>query len=288
MRITRTALVYILTLLSLGCSLNRMVVRSTQGILENSLRALYEEEDIPLAEIAAASDLKLLEGLIKADPENADLLVLAAQGFTGYALAFVEDSDPERAKRFYHRGRDYGLRALQLRGHFSTGTEQGIEGFQKSVQALTDKDLPALFWAANGWAGWIFLNLQSPRALADLPRVEIMMRKVLELDETYYYGGGHLFFGTYYAGRPRMLGGDPEKAQFHFEKNLEISGGRFLMSYVYYARFYAVQIQDRSLFERLLNTVLDTPGDVLPEQRLVNEVAKIKAKNLIQNINEYF
>ena len=102
-------IIFWLSFLISGCSIQKLAVRSMSGILDNSMAALYEETDLTLAEQAIASDLKLLEGLIKTDSENDKLLLLACQGFASYALGFVEDTDPVRAKKLYLRGRDYGL-----------------------------------------------------------------------------------------------------------------------------------------------------------------------------------
>ncbi|GAG59489.1 unnamed protein product, partial [marine sediment metagenome] len=52
------------------------------------------------------------------------------------------------------------------------------------------------------------LNLDNPRAIFDLPKVEALMKRVLELDETYYFAGAHLFFGSLFAARPAMFGGN--------------------------------------------------------------------------------
>ncbi|MDZ7261240.1 MAG: TRAP transporter TatT component family protein [candidate division KSB1 bacterium] len=268
-----------------GCSLQKMAIRSTGGILDYSLTALYEEDDLRLAEQAIASDLKLLEGLIKGDPGNEQFLLLAAQGYGSYALGFAEDEDPLRARKFYRRGRDYGLQLLEQKKAFRL---KDLETIQSTLRSFTEKDVPALFWTAYDWAGWINLSLTDPVALADLPKVQAMMHRVLELDEGYFYGGAHLFFGTILAARPRMLGGNPQKAQEHFQRCLELNQGKFLMTQLYYARFYAVQVQDQKLFQNLLQQVLDASLDLLPEQRLANALAKEKAKRLLQKMEELF
>jgi hypothetical protein len=114
------------------------------------------------------------------------------------------------------------------------------------------------------------------------------MNLVLELDETYHYAGPHLFLGAFYGSRSKLLGGDPEKARKHFIKSLTLTSSRFLMSRVLYAKTYAVQVQDRNLFEDQLKAVIETPSDILPEQRLANEVAKIKARRLLKLLGELF
>ena len=55
-----------------------------------------------------------------------------------------------------------------------------------------------------------------------------------------------------------------------------------------YARYYAVQTQNKELFDSLLHQILDAPADALPEQRLANEVAKTKAGDLLKKEGELF
>ncbi len=114
------------------------------------------------------------------------------------------------------------------------------------------------------------------------------MSKVMEMDETYYYAGPHFFFGAFYGSRSKLMGGDPEKSRRHFEKSLELTENRFLLTHLLYAKTYAVQTQNRELFERLLNTVLETPLDVLPNEGLINKVAKIKAQKLLDEADDLF
>jgi hypothetical protein len=125
-------------------------------------------------------------------------------------------------------------------------------------------------------------------ALAELPRVESMMQRVLELDEGFYYGGPHLFWGIWFASRPKIAGGDLKKAQAHFLRAFEFGKGKFLMAYVYYANVYARQTLDKDLYISTLQTVLNTPADTLPELTLLNTVAKKKAKELLDRVEEYF
>jgi hypothetical protein len=54
------------------------------------------------------------------------------------------------------------------------------------------------------------------------------------------------------------------------------------------AKSYCVQVQDRELFQQLLTIVDETSLEVLPEQRLVNAIAKRKAKKLAERIDDLF
>jgi hypothetical protein len=280
--------IIVVTLFLSGCSVQKIALRSMSGILDNSMAALYEENDLALAEQAIASDLKLLEGLIKSDPKNEKFLLLACQGFGSYALGFVEDTNPDRARSFYLRGRDYGLKILNKNQDFDSVIDGSIDRLEAALKKFDKKDVPALFWTANNWANWINLNFTNPQALADLPKVQLMMQRVLDLDESYFYGGAHLFFGTIYAVRPPILGGNIEKAKQHFGRCFEFSQQKFLLPYVYYARYYATRTLDEELFKSTLTKVLETPDDVLKGQQLPNAIAKQKAASLLKQIEDFF
>ena len=74
----------------------------------------------------------------------------------------------------------------------------------------------------------------------DLPKVEAMMDRVLELDDTFYYGGIHALMASNFVSRPEMFGGQPEQAKDHFNEAFEISESKYLLWYFLYAKYYAV------------------------------------------------
>ncbi len=272
----------------ISCSTDRVAVRSSISILKNTVIALNEEEDPSFAEKAIASHLKMLEGMIITDPGNEELLLLAARGFCSYAFSFVEEDDTERAKIFYRRGLNYGLQILISGKSFEDSIKQGNESFKAALSDINNENLPVLFWTAYCWGSLINLNRNSPEALISLPKVEKMMKRVLELDEGYYFGGAHLYFGVFFGSLPAMLGGKPEKSQFHFNKALEMTQRKFLMAHVLYAKSYAIQTQNKALFENLLKEVAESPSDILPSQYLATELAKKRAQRLLKVIDEYF
>ncbi|MDP6483751.1 MAG: TRAP transporter TatT component family protein [Nitrospinota bacterium] len=265
-----------------GCSLKLLAVQSTAEILNESIAALNAEPDPDHAREAGASLLVMLEGLIRADPENPGLRRAAAQAYGGYAFAFFEEGAPERARRFYRRGRDHGLRAL------AGGTGENLSRLLEKIKALGEADLPLLFWTAYCWGGWINLSRNDPEALADLSLAEAMMARALALDPDYAHGGPELFFGVLLGGRSKLLGGDPARAKAHFERAVAASKGRFLMAKVLYARHYAVQVQDEKLFRRLLAEVEAAPPGLLPDQALANALARRRAAKLRKSADEYF
>ena len=148
--------------------------------------------------------------------------------------------------------------------------------------------MPGLYWTAYGLAGWANLGMNDPEALAAMPRAARMMGRVLELDPSFQFGGPDIFFGVYYGARPRIAGGDPDKAKAHFDAALSRGEGRYLTTGLLCAKYYAVTVLDEELFKDLLKSVLDAPPDALPEARLANEVAKRKAKKLLERIDDLF
>lgn len=270
-----------------GC-LQTIAIRTMSGIMDNGFDAYFRESDLEFAREGLAGNMKLLEAMIEGDKDNANLLLLASEGYSAYALAFVEDDSVERARVFYLRGKDYGLRILKQHEAFRENLGKDLTSFQRGLATLSADEVPAVFWTAFGWGGYINITRSNVDAIADLSKVMAMMQFVVEKDPGYYYAGAHLFLGAIAGSMPPMLGGKPEIAKEHFEKAIALNGGTFLMTYVYYAKTYAVQTQNKELFETLLKKVEDASIDILPEARLPNAVAKKKAELLRAQEPELF
>ncbi|GEM_PF-46682 len=272
----------------LACNPTRLIVRQMNPLLQNTALALYEESDLTIAEQALASNLKLIDGLLKSDPLNKKLLLLAAEGYAGYALGFAEDKNPQRAKKLYLRARDYALRILRQDKHFIRAEKEGLDALQTLLMSYTKKDVPALFWSGFPWSAYVNLSLNNPTALMDLPKIELLMKRVEELQPDYYYGSVYLFWGAFYGMKPKIMGGDPVKAKSYFEKNFNLNKGRFLLAYVYAARYFAARTLDETTFDTYLKHIAETPVDVLPHIILLNQIAKEKARRLKKQKAELF
>ncbi|OGL60901.1 MAG: hypothetical protein A3I72_04125 [Candidatus Tectomicrobia bacterium RIFCSPLOWO2_02_FULL_70_19] len=271
-----------------GCTARQTVARATGTVVDDFLAALNAETDIVQAREAAATLFVMIEGLLRADSANADLRRAAAQAYGSFAFAFLEEKEPARARAFYKRGRDHGLAALEAMPGMGGLLAGDVAAQREALARLREEDLPLLFWTAYCWSGLVNLSRSDPDALADLPRAEAMMARALALDPAFFHGGPDLFFGVYYGGRSRLLGGDPAKAKIHFERAVAASGGRFLMAKVLMARYHAVQAQDRALFDRLLKEVESAPAGLLPEEALANVLARERARTLMKQAEELF
>ena len=262
-----------------GCSINRLAVKATASVIDKGLPAIYREKDPQFAREALPANLKLMEVLLESDPGNRTLLLNAAMGFCGYSFMFIEDENEARASGLYQKGSEYALRALTLNGVAKNGSVD--------PSALDAGTAPLAFWHTFCRASYVNLNRGDSDAVAELPKIMPVAERVAELLPAYYYNGSYSMLGTYYALRPRILGGDPEKAKLNFDKAMQGGGADFLLNSYMAARMYAVAAQDEEYFVKALNAILaaELKDD---EARLPNEVAKIKAKKLLEKKDELF
>jgi tetratricopeptide (TPR) repeat protein len=266
-------------LLAGGCA--RLAVPVASSMLPGFTSAFFEECDLELAEASLPAELKLMEGLLKNDPGNTRVLSSLCMGFTGYTMLFVEDENPERASGLYLRAKTYGLRAMGIESVDSTRTLDYIK-------KVSPENIEMLFWTTMAWNAWVNLNLDKPAAIGESTLAEACLKRVLEIDADFYYGAPCVLMGSILAARPPMLGGNPDKAKAYFEKAIRLTGGKFLLASYYFARYYAVRIQDRKLFVKLVETIAQTNPDELKEACLINQAVKQKMAMLAEMEDELF
>ncbi len=277
----------LLLLLLSSCSMNKMMVNMSMPMIEGGIEAMNEEPDLQLAEDAMPANISMLNGMIRLDPENVQLHVFAAQAYYGLSYGFNEDKNNPRADRFYLRGLKHGLIALELLG-LKDVKKQNIESFEQQLQKLDKDDVAAIFWTASNWAKWIDLNRDDAASLIQLAKPTAMMQRVLELDDTFYYGGAHMYFGVYYGARPPMFGGDFATSKSHFERAREINHNKLLIVDLLQAQYLSRQMFDQKDFHRRLTRIIDAPQDLYPELTLLNQIAKRKARLLLDKEEQWF
>ncbi|HEY5480997.1 MAG TPA: TRAP transporter TatT component family protein [Verrucomicrobiae bacterium] len=277
-----------------------MAVNKLGNALAGSGTTFASDDDPELVKAAVPFSLKLMEGLLNENPRHEGLLLAASSGFTEYAYAFVQEEADEtedkdlaaaeemrgRARRLYLRGRNYGLRGLEVR---HKGFEKALRADPKqAVRAATMKDVPLLYWTAVSWAGAVSLSKDNPDLLADMPIVEAMMDRALALDETFGDGAIHTFLITYEMSRSGGTGDPAARSRQHFERALELSKGLQAGPMISFAEAVCVQKQDLKQFETLLQQALALNPEVKPEWRLVNLVMQRRAKWLQSRTDQLF
>lgn len=279
-------LVCIISLLS-ACSMDKMLVRASTPMIKGGIEALNHETDLELAEQSIPANLNVLLGMINLDPEDAQLHTYAAQAFYGLSYGFNEDTRPARASAFYLRGLKHGLTALELDGAHNLRNTP-IADFEQQVSEMGKKDVPAMFWTASNWAKWVDLHRDSADALAQLSRATALMQRVIELDDTFYYGGAHMYFGVYYGSRPPLLGGNFKKSRQQFNRARQITHGKLLIPDLLQAQYLDRQQQNRQDFHNRLVAIIHAPDNLMPELALQNKIAKRKAALLLKKEDKWF
>lgn len=284
-----------------ACNLVKLTADSTADVLEVAMPANKMESDLQLAREAAPGLLKTVEGFLLASPDNEKTLGLLAMGYVEYAFGFLDDdvdrlvlagkedeAAPIRARAtgLFLRGTSYALRKL------GKGWEQAFYGdlavFEKKVAGAGKGTMRTLFVAGLGLGSAINLNRDDIELVAHMPRVKIIMERLVQVDEGYYNGGAHLLLGMFHTAQGKALGGDPDKGKAHFERAIALSKGRFLLPKVLYALAYGQATQDRAFFHKTLVDVLSTSPAVYPEERLANELAHVKARRYLAHEKELF
>ena len=269
-----------------GCV--KLALQFTPSLIPQLTQALFEECDPDLAKRAIPANLKLMEGLLKSDPENRQILTALSMGFSGYSLLFVEAGDPENASDLYLRARNYGLRALCVKGCALKDPAVIMKHLQAALKDMGEKNLKALFWTTMSWNAWINLNLDKPAALAQLSLSQGCLRRVIEIDADYLYGLPNILMGASLAARPQFFGGDIKRARSYFEKSLELSRRKFFLAQYYFAKYYAVRVQDKKLFFELIRDITNRDPHELKDVCLINRVIQHKAEQLKKMADELF
>ncbi len=258
------------------------------SVMAPAIVNLQQQTDIDLVCEGTPAFLLMLDGMIASDPTDKKMLLTATKAFTGYASALDACNNPERAAAVSSKARLYGLSLLWNCDDLHGVCTMSLSDLQQRLADMDKADAERLFWAGSGWATWIRYQEGSPESLAQLVRVEQIMLRILELDESFYYGGAHLFLGAYHGSKPALLGGKPETSRHHFEQALTISDRQYLPTLVLYAQTYARMAFDRELFVRLLQEVLDFPLENQPDIALSNQVAKRQAVSLLAQTDQFF
>ena len=283
-----------------GCSLKQYALNNVSDALANGGSAFAADDDPDLVRAAAPFSLKLTETLLAENPRHRGLLVACARGFTQYAYAFVqqeaeelEDRDiasatalQQRAARLYRRARDYGLRALSV-GRPELARELHDEP-RRAVAQFGVADVPALYWTGAAWAALIASSKDSAELLGELPAMEALIDRALELDESYDRGAIHTFLIGYEPARLTAQGDPVQRARNHFARAVELSAGGDAAPYIALAEAVSVPQQRRAEFEALLKQALSIDAAQHPDNRLANLVAQRRARWLLARSERLF
>lgn len=212
-----------------GCgTIRKLGIRSATPMFTKSSDELTRENSWEFFKDSAPGNLKFLELLYLQDPNNLSLLSVLIKGYSGYAfavpetlaygdeLAGVEDSPwKQQAIVHYTRALDYGLDYLSKkdisRGDLLNSDEKKLSDLLS--KELDKDDLTAVLFTAQAWGSLVNLQKDNVALVAQVPKIKAMFDWVCSTDPKIENGVCDIFYAQYEASRPRMLGGDPKKAE---------------------------------------------------------------------------
>jgi len=287
-----------------SCSINKMAINMVSNALtgQGSTDVFTGDSDPQLVGDALPFAIKLYETLLAQNPNHQGLLFTTGSLFVMYANAYIQgpaemlpsyeyeqrEAALHRAKLFYLRGYEILMRALDLKypGFKSASTDDGT---MKSLLAKCKKeDAGLLYWAVAGGLSAYSIDILDFHLSAHLPEWSAMIQRAYELDPDYDVAALDEFFIIFYASLPEGIGGDKERAQYHFNLAVEKTNGNAAGAFVSYAQLICIPAEDYDTFVECLEKALAIDLDLNPSSRLVNIISQRKAKWLLENAWVYF
>jgi len=297
-------LLLLITLLSLSCSVNTLVANALTG--EGGSTVFTGDSDPELVGDALPFAIKMYEALLDSTPNHQGLMFTTGSLFVMYANAFVQGpaemlpleewqtrgEELARAKRLYLRGSAILYDALdsKYKGFKKAAAREGTEpgALQPILKKCKKGDVGLLYWAAAGGMAAYSIDILDFDLNARIPEWSAMVQRAYELDPD--FGGAALdeFFILFYAALPEMLGGDKERAKFHYNRAQEKTGWKSVGAYISYAQSLCIPAQDYDTFKDCLEKALAIDPDADPSNRLVTVINQRKARWLLDNAYNYF
>ncbi len=284
------------------------------------------DNDPQLVKDALPFILKMYEMLAEKNPKNSDLLLSTGKTFVMYSNIFIQTPanmlpDEQyldqfkmlrRSKKMYQRGVEYILRAIELKHkNFRVQLEEGE--IDTILNEMDQDDIPYLYWAASGMLGEFTCDPFDFSLGSGLYKPVAFLYRALEIDETYDNGALHDLLIMINASLPEALmykkieGAISEtadytagyygelnlltpsdKSRYHFERAVEIAGGRSSSPYLSLATTVSVNEQNYEEFQSLLNTALEIDPELIPEMRLAGVIYRDKAQWLLDHASNFF
>jgi hypothetical protein len=282
-RVGRLIVISIL-LLNSGCSYFAASIGG--GLADNLSAAVLNQNDPETVRDGAPAYLLLLDSFLEGNPDSPVLLAAGANLYATYGSVFAED--PQRAARLTERARGYSSKAICIRYKSACNwVGMPFEEYVATLDGLTKRHADVVF--SHGLASLAYIRTHSSdyTAIAMLPYSQALLERYLEINDGSDDGAIHTYLGILDSLLPASLGGEPEQARAHFERAIELSGGRNLGAKVEFAEGYARLLYERELHDKLLNEVI-AADPIEPGNTLLNVLAQERAVELLANADDYF
>lgn len=292
----------LLLMVLVGCDTVKFAADSSAGLFERAQPAIEQYWDYETAGKAIPAGIIQLEGILRIVPDNEQILLFTIGSYLGYGVGWIEDQLEQadaaddfeevlrlrgRARLMYTRAWDLARYMLHLRAE---GFDEAVAGGLDELAVWLEnnfserEDAEVLLFTAQAWAAYMMLNMHDIDVVADFPLAKVVLERSVELDPDFYFMQGTMLLAVVASQQfpPEM-----EKSKALFDAVLAGTEGRLLIVQVSMARYYAVAIGDYALFKTLLEEVV-AAGDVLPEARLLNVIARRRAERYLRQAHLFF
>jgi predicted anti-sigma-YlaC factor YlaD len=280
-------------------SIQKMAMNAVSDMLsgEGSSDVFTGDNDPQLVGDAIPFAIKMYESLLDANPNHQGLMLTTGMMFIMYSNAFVQgpaemlpssewkarEDAMFRAKQLYLRGLEILYNALEAKYRGFRQAAGNEETFQRFLNNCKKNDVPLLYWAVAGGLAAYSIDLLDFELSARIPEWSAMIHRAYELDPDFNNAALDEFFIIYYGSLPELMGGDPEKAKYHFTRAQEKTGGKSVSAYVSYAQSVCIPAQDYDSFRDNLEKALAiNPNDDV-STRLVTIIMQQRARWLLEN-----
>lgn len=294
----------LLVLILMGCTPRSYLVNTMADIFDDGLTHFERDTDREMLRQSLPATIKMMEAFGASEPGNTDLALILSRLYAAYAEGFVfpdyltasltadknGEEPPEALRRrlsgYHQKAMQAALRSLS-KTNPQLETQLGLpERIRLSASRWTPKAVPGLFWYGFCLARYIDLNRDDVEALSKAYLVELIMLRVTEIWPDYYHGGAHTVLMSYYASRSPMLGGNPQKARYHYEQAKQIAPHLWLTD-LSWGQFHLTRTQQREEFETLMTRISQVSADTTPHP-FYNQLAALMADLYLSHTDQLF
>ncbi len=242
--------------------------------------AVFDSEDPDTVLSGVPAFVLLLDGVLVDQPSAPEPWLAGAQ-LNAALASLVAAEDRERFRILSEKALRYANEGIRRQDPELAGLRDcTFDELDRKLAAVDLDDVPALLALGSAWAAWIRSKGEDVEAIGDLSRVRAILERVLELDDAAGNGMAHLYLGAFDSMVSPDQGGDLEPARRHFERALELSGGKDLTAKTALAIHYAGRKGDHELERRLLREVVATDPRATG-RTLLNVLAQRRARAVL-------
>lgn len=301
---TKKILLVLFILLGSSCSLiKKAAIGPTGMIIYDASLEQTVENDWEMFEKSLYGNIKLLESFLSQDPSNKDLLASLAKAYAakGYALDetyFLQDSingnensiHLKKALISYTKAMDYGMQYL-----IASGLDEGVlsnhvnnpDALKKELESNLGsgiRDVEAVLYIAQSLGSLVNLQRTNMKIVSYLAVSKVMFDWVCEKKPDINFGMCEIFYATYDAGRPAMLGGNPQKGKEKFIEGIKKYPNNMLIR-ASFVQYYAIPMLEEEIYNEQSNYFMNSVKEFNNNLYWQGEAIKVSKKDYVSLYN---